>query len=102
MIRRPPRSTLFPYTTLFRSPIGVAPEAERRDQRQPAGARGVRGGELAREHPAERVADERGALQPERLEQLVVAEDEIPQAVELVDVVGRLRRRARLLRRVHW
>src|SRR3712207_8895581 len=25
MIRRPPRSTLFPYTTLFRS-LGVAPE----------------------------------------------------------------------------
>src|SRR2546426_9292970 len=24
MIRRPPRSTLFPYTTLFRSLIGVA------------------------------------------------------------------------------
>src|SRR2546422_4116637 len=24
MIRRPPRSTLFPYTTLFRSPEGVA------------------------------------------------------------------------------
>src|SRR2546426_8605408 len=24
MIRRPPRSTLFPYTTLFRSPIVVA------------------------------------------------------------------------------
>src|SRR2546428_8317512 len=23
MIRRPPRSTLFPYTTLFRSPIGA-------------------------------------------------------------------------------
>src|SRR2546430_5050394 len=23
MIRRPPRSTLFPYTTLFRSPMGV-------------------------------------------------------------------------------
>src|SRR2546430_13551293 len=32
MIRRPPRSTLFPYTTLFRSPIvlqrGVAGEDE--------------------------------------------------------------------------
>src|SRR3712207_8729965 len=27
MIRRPPRSTLFPYTTLFRSPVG----AEQRD-----------------------------------------------------------------------
>src|SRR5256884_9435335 len=30
MIRRPPRSTLFPYTTLFRSPLGLTrrdPEA---------------------------------------------------------------------------
>src|SRR2546428_5723423 len=26
MIRRPPRSTLFPYTTLFRSQIFTAPE----------------------------------------------------------------------------
>src|SRR3712207_8316324 len=26
MIRRPPRSTLFPYTTLFRSPWGVRTE----------------------------------------------------------------------------
>src|SRR2546429_6948801 len=25
MIRRPPRSTLFPYTTLFRSPVAYAP-----------------------------------------------------------------------------
>src|SRR5258708_29468385 len=25
MIRRPPRSTLFPYTTLFRSPVHEAP-----------------------------------------------------------------------------
>src|SRR5256885_12399436 len=25
MIRRPPRSTLFPYTTLFRSRLGVGP-----------------------------------------------------------------------------
>src|SRR5436189_2558730 len=27
MIRRPPRSTLFPYTTLFRSKTGVPPAA---------------------------------------------------------------------------
>src|SRR3712207_7580667 len=27
MIRRPPRSTLFPYTTLFRSPHGGDPDA---------------------------------------------------------------------------
>src|SRR5687767_15263787 len=29
MIRRPPRSTLFPYTTLFRSDLGQAREAAR-------------------------------------------------------------------------
>src|SRR3712207_7952791 len=29
MIRRPPRSTLFPYTTLFRSPAQEAVEAAR-------------------------------------------------------------------------
>src|SRR3712207_8836885 len=28
MIRRPPRSTLFPYTTLFRSPINSTKEVE--------------------------------------------------------------------------
>src|SRR3712207_7039932 len=31
MIRRPPRSTLFPYTTLFRSAVGAA-AALRRDR----------------------------------------------------------------------
>src|SRR3712207_7688127 len=30
MIRRPPRSTLFPYTTLFRSLTALVPEAEQR------------------------------------------------------------------------
>src|SRR3712207_7391974 len=32
MIRRPPRSTLFPYTTLFRSPVagGLPPEGRGR------------------------------------------------------------------------
>src|SRR3712207_9060376 len=28
MIRRPPRSTLFPYTTLFRSPCRATPQHE--------------------------------------------------------------------------
>src|SRR2546429_4441426 len=28
MIRRPPRSTLFPYTTLFRSPMSTMPRTE--------------------------------------------------------------------------
>src|SRR2546430_749496 len=31
MIRRPPRSTLFPYTTLFRSPAPAACEQQRHD-----------------------------------------------------------------------
>src|SRR2546425_6604497 len=35
MIRRPPRSTLFPYTTLFRSPAAVA----YRHRAQPLGDR---------------------------------------------------------------
>src|SRR5256885_1324102 len=38
MIRRPPRSTLFPYTTLFRSPHGEAAGGHARER-----ARGVRG-----------------------------------------------------------
>src|SRR3712207_7017812 len=57
MIRRPPRSTLFPYTTLFRSLPGRAPTADRRvalprprpragrvRRRRRAGAAGRRGG----------------------------------------------------------
>src|ERR1039458_8068408 len=36
MIRRPPRSTLFPYTTLFRSPhIRVTPVVQRRVRQEP-------------------------------------------------------------------
>src|SRR3712207_7509488 len=55
MIRRPPRSTLFPYTTLFRSRPGdrrdavplqgevvaVAPVVDDREARQPSGRRGL-------------------------------------------------------------
>src|SRR2546426_5641529 len=37
MIRRPPRSTLFPYTTLFRS--ATPPSAGWRDQPRPASPR---------------------------------------------------------------
>src|SRR5258708_30417610 len=39
MIRRPPRSTLFPYTTLFRSGAVVAPGPHRRGHRPAALAR---------------------------------------------------------------
>src|SRR2546422_6227485 len=50
MIRRPPRSTLFPYTTLFRSLPGprVLLRAARRADR-----RGVRQGRRSEEHTSE-------------------------------------------------
>src|SRR3712207_8649593 len=49
MIRRPPRSTLFPYTTLFRSPADP-----------PARGRGDRQGRRARDPQAEREDRHRG------------------------------------------
>src|SRR2546422_10842437 len=41
MIRRPPRSTLFPYTTLFRSEVGlpVTPRAEHAERAEHHGER---------------------------------------------------------------
>src|SRR3712207_8043444 len=66
MIRRPPRSTLFPYTTLFRSARGGVEvtlphqEYERRAERDGEGAadqerqvEGDGGEERARQHPKE-------------------------------------------------
>src|SRR2546422_7957034 len=65
MIRRPPRSTLFPYTTLFRSPL-PAPRTQsirtRRDEGE--SARGGEGGEQARPDRQVQVAEE-GALEGE-------------------------------------
>src|SRR2546429_4425862 len=50
MIRRPPRSTLFPYTTLFRSRRPGA----RRGTREGASARGRGGGRRARHRGCDR------------------------------------------------
>src|SRR3712207_7255418 len=47
MIRRPPRSTLFPYTTLFRSPV----RAPRTRARQDPGSRGSAAAIALRERP---------------------------------------------------
>src|SRR5256885_7011275 len=52
MIRRPPRSTLFPYTTLFRSHVGQVLDALLRGHGQDAGLAGLGrgdGGRNARE-----------------------------------------------------
>src|SRR2546429_6726564 len=57
MIRRPPRSTLFPYTTLFRSPDGRRLHLpERRRQRELRGWRRMQ----------KRFGDERGPLLGDR------------------------------------
>src|SRR2546422_8440256 len=60
MIRRPPRSTLFPYTTLFRSRAGPPHRGNRRRQgadqnRDWLGRRSPRPGQVARseEHTSE-------------------------------------------------
>src|SRR3712207_7337738 len=67
MIRRPPRSTLFPYTTLFRSPLlAEGPVADRRaglEQRLelPGAGPAVIVGEVAGEGAHQRAAAALGA-----------------------------------------
>src|SRR3712207_8408192 len=61
MIRRPPRSTLFPYTTLFRSTTGPDP---RRDRVSAVSAVAVdAGGERTRFHAVVPTKDLGSALQ---------------------------------------
>src|SRR2546430_13541941 len=56
MIRRPPRSTLFPYTTLFRSLGGEPLPRERRVRHEPERERpGPGGGRVLGEAEARRV-----------------------------------------------
>src|SRR2546425_8167780 len=51
MIRRPPRSTLFPYTTLFRSPLARAhPVRRSRRDRAARAAAGARDGQDGAPH----------------------------------------------------
>src|SRR5207247_11467373 len=64
MIRRPPTSTLFPYTTLFRSPRAVARASRGRVGRRAASRAARRRdhpGELERRARSDRAGGERGA-----------------------------------------
>src|SRR6266850_6121798 len=55
MIRRPPRSTLFPYTTLFRSGRDVPGALQQQDERRDAAAMAAPGqpGARSEEHTSE-------------------------------------------------
>src|SRR3712207_9546422 len=55
MIRRPPRSTLFPYTTLFRSPARVASAARFADDELDREGRDGRHGVRLLDHSQESV-----------------------------------------------
>src|SRR2546425_4888163 len=68
MIRRPPRSTLFPYTTLFRSRREGERDGARGDQPAPPDLRRVRGaaagaGRDPRAHGGRRVGEHPTELQ---------------------------------------
>src|SRR5688572_32107253 len=65
MIRRPPRSTLFPYTTLFRSPDHAGRHRCHRERRErDGGRRGQPGARPPAEHTGRRQrGDRRGGHQ---------------------------------------
>src|SRR5438093_8288585 len=71
MIRRPPRSTLFPYTTLFRSLV------EQRVHEPPAGA-------------AERMAERDGAAVDVDAAHVGRSEEHTPELQSLTNLVCRL------------
>src|SRR2546430_9796257 len=67
MIRRPPRSTLFPYTTLFRSGRAVEGTLDGRVQQRPEGDdREQRAAEVARGGEPEKPEQEERGLRADR------------------------------------
>src|SRR2546430_3531491 len=63
MIRRPPRSTLFPYTTLFRSAPGAAPPLRAPDSRPPPRGALQDAGRAIRRSPGGRSEEHTSELQ---------------------------------------
>src|SRR2546429_2315713 len=73
MIRRPPRSTLFPYTTLFRSEIRIMPEVEEEELALVYQTKGIEAG-IARKMAAEVMRDSQRALDEQVREELKIGE----------------------------
>src|SRR2546429_2015168 len=62
MIRRPPRSTLFPYTTLFRSVTQRKPDAVHRDPVGAAARRRVTAGRAYQDRKSTRLNSSHGYI----------------------------------------
>src|SRR5438874_2828846 len=95
MIRRPPRSTLFPYTTLFRS-LGRRPEGDEGHLRvaRHAGCRATRSEEHTSELQSRRDLVCRLLLEKKKrllLAYQVLVKDgvDLPRLEEVLDVVSR-------------
>src|SRR2546422_11087325 len=96
MIRRPPRSTLFPYTTLFRSVLDLVRHTARHfaERAQALGlelalpGRGERGAQLAQGLPQR--LEFRSAARRQADRQPLVAADQLGPAAPLVDGPGGL------------
>src|SRR5260370_25822106 len=86
MIRRPPRSTLFPYTTLFRSPRRRVAVLDRPRILLVVGVGNV----LVVDHPSLALVDEALPL-VDGVVQLGVAADELDAADHRIEVFGELR-----------
>src|SRR3989475_9340810 len=84
MIRRPPRSTLFPYTTLFRSQLlGGERRAERGHHLADAGLRERDQVEVALDHDGSVGLADRVARERETVERVALAEDRRLGGVEV-------------------
>src|SRR2546430_11258207 len=81
MIRRPPRSTLFPYPTLFRSRKGAELGAQRRGRRGVHRVPPLGPVENDRRHGAGRLAPHAGSLQDRKSTRLNSSHSQISYAV---------------------
>src|SRR2546428_6759483 len=99
MIRRPPRSTLFPYTTLFRSLLGaVLASGDGRVEHTGTLSR-KQAGQLSAERGTDRARVNHNSAGPNGLEEPVLSKGDLFQSGRVTDdgkhnvgVPGRLRR----------
>src|SRR5256884_4652079 len=87
MIRRPPRSTLFPYTTLFRSPYRQRENPARENSLHGRDASYNRGAGIARKAPPSR---ERIGSHPEGLSRFNRSEEHTSELQSRLHLVCRL------------